>query len=325
MRRLLPSAPIVPLFVGCAFAVLSAGMLTACKPAAPAAVAPVLKKAASVEWSDARESVFPRGGSVFRGPFLAEPLTLTLRNLPAHKLVKVRFKLLVLGSWDGSHAVWGPDLWSLQVRGGQRLFCSTFSNMGSYNGNGPQSFPDDYPWVRNACWSGAESHDTLGFPRTSGFSTEKNLNDAVYAVEAVFPHEGDSVTLDFMGNYGDPRLSQQSWGLADFEYSTVESCAELDDATLARLWNDLASGDPVLANAALWKLAAGGDRAHAYVSDRVAQVEAEVKAGERSSPPVQGEEARRLYRAHRLVRILCGERTSDLCFRIERLLPEYHR
>ena len=306
----------------CAGAIALAAGLSACSSLS---LHGDVENRAGAHWSDSRVASFPKGGKTLRGPFLAEPLTLTVRGLPAHKLVKLRFRLIVLGSWDGSHEVWGPDLWSLQVRGGQRLLCTTFSNMGSYNGNGPQSFPDDYPWVRNSCWAGAESHDTLGFPRSSGFSTEKDLNDAVYLVEAVFPHEGDSVTLDFMGNYGDPRMSQQSWGLADFEITTSPEYAALDNDTLAALWGDLASPDPVKANAALWRLASGGDRSHVYVSDRVAEVEAAIAQGERPVPPVRGAEARRLHRAHRLVRILCGERTSDLCYRMERILPEYFR
>lgn len=307
-------------------AVVTPMFLSGCRSeASPAESAVEARVAPSAVWSDARTGVFPKSGGSYHGLFLAEPLSVTLRDLPAHKLVKVRFNLIVLGSWDGSGPVWGPDLWSLQVRGGQRLMCTTFSNMGAYNGNVPQAFPDDYPWIKNPAWTGAVSRDTHEFPRATGFSTKRDLNDAVYPVEVVFPHEGESVTLDMMGNYGDPRLSQQSWAISDFEFSTAEDFVVADDAALARYWADLASHDAVKANAALWTLAAGGDRVHAYISGQVALIEAEVAKGARPVPPVTGDEARRLHRAHRLVRILCGEGTSDLCFRMELLIPEYYR
>lgn len=293
-----------------------------------APTAPVVKPAATgpvATWSDTRMGAFPKTGRSFRGPFLAEPLTLKLSHLPAHGWVKLKFNLVVLGSWDGSGPIWGPDLWSLQVRGGQRLACYTFSNMGAYNNNVVQSYPDDYPWIGNHAWTGAAAKDTLGFPKNSGFATTPDLNDAVYPVEMLFPHTDEGLTLDFMGHYGDPSLSQQAWLIDDFRYEILTDAPALDSAELPRLWIELGAADATQGTAALWQLVAGGDRTHAYISDRVAELEAEVAAGERAIPPVTGDEARRLHRAHKLVRILCGARTSDLCFRLEHLIPEYHR
>ena len=267
-------------------------------------------------WTDPRPGLTPKGNLQLHGPYLAEPVTAKLSGLPAHKWIRLRFKLIVLGSWDGSSTVWGPDLWSLQVRGAQRLYCATFSNMGSYNGNDPQSFPDDYPWLKNRAWTGADSHDTLGYPRTTGFSTEPDLTDAVYPVETLFPHEAADLTLDFMGNYGDPKRSQQSWAIADFSYELLGDLPPIPPETLTRLWEELGSDDAVLANKAFQALVTGGDGTITHISSRVAEITA-------TEAPPEAADSRRLYRAHKLARILAGEHTSDLCFRIEQIIPEH--
>ena len=274
-------------------------------------------------WSDNRSTRTPDGVTAFRGPFLAEPVTLSLSHLPAHAWVRVRFNLLVIGSWDGSSRVWGPDLWSLQVRGGQRLCFATFGNMGYFVNNNVQSYPDEYPWGRHPDWTGAAGKNELHLPRLGGGSTlENELNDGRYPIEVIFPHSGPSLVLDFNGIYSDSPKDRQSWGVTNLEVHTLSTPTVVPDEALPALWRELANEDAVSANAALWTLVTAGDRANAFITERIAELTDEVKANERGLPPVTGLEALRLHRAHRLIQILSIKGPTP-CFAIDHLIPEY--
>jgi hypothetical protein len=276
-------------------------------------------------WSAATTTRTPTGASpdTFRGPFQAQAVSLSLAQLPAHTWVRLRFKLLLIGSWDGSSPVWGPDLWSLHVRGGQRLMFTSFGNMGAFVNNNLQAFPDDYPWGRHPAWTGATSKDALHFPKLSGGSTlNGELNDSTYPVEVLFPHSAAALVLDFTGIYGDGPQDRQSWGLAGVEVETLSTLPQVDDDALLAQWEQLASADPVRANAALWALVAAGERTNTLITQKVAEVRAEVAANERGLPPVTGLEALRLHRARRIL-VLLNTPGPNACSAIAHLIPEY--
>jgi hypothetical protein len=271
----------------------------------------------------AAASVEASAAAVFRGPFQAQPVTLSLAKLPEHAWVRVRFKLLIIGSWDGSSPVWGPDLWSLQVRGGQRLVFTSFGNMGAFVNNNLQAFPDNFPWGRHPAWTGAASKDTLHFPKMGGGSTlTAELNDSTYPIEVLFPHTAKSLVLDFTGVYGDAPKDRQMWGIGELEVVALSEPAPVDDDALLGLWNELAGEDPVRANEALWALVAAGERASTLIAQKVARVTAEVKANERGLPPVTGLEALQLHRARRILGVL-NSPSPDASFAISHLVPEY--
>jgi hypothetical protein len=285
---------------------------------------PAAKEDANV-WSENGTITLPDGGSGFRGPFQAQPVALSLNRLPEHAWLRLRFKLYVVGSWDGSNRVWGPDLWSLQVRGAQRLFFTTFCNMGDFSNNNAQSYPDEYPWGGQKAWTGAAGKNSLHFPSGKSPTTNgDNLNDGVYPIEVVFPHSGGSLILDFAGIYNDPPNEKQSWGVGDLEVVAMGAPPAVADGELPGLWDDLASGDPMRANTALWKMVTAGDRANTFITGKVAELEAEVNDHKRGTPPVTGLEALRLHRAHRIIRLL-GIQGANPCFRIDHLVPEYFR
>jgi hypothetical protein len=308
-------------------------------------------------WSEPETVIAPGNGKILHGLFLPQPVVISLPNLPDHGWVKLRFKLYIIGSWDGSSRVWGPDLWSLQVRGGQRLFFTTFGNLGNFFNNNVQSFPDEYPWGRNPDWTGAEIKDVLNFPRNGGYSMRAELlNDSVYPMEAIFPHSSNSLVLDFTAIYDDPPQEHQTWGISDLEVTTMKTPPFVEDSAFPKLWEDLASRDPMNANAAMWRLVSAGDRAVTFISEKVkamylapkpmlnqstpqsitlrAMVKhivslyfGQAKPLSISSPgvitaPFSGLEALRLHRAHRVLKIING---NDLGagFKIDHLVPEY--
>jgi hypothetical protein len=274
-------------------------------------------------WSEEKTTTAPGDGGEFRGPFQAQPVALSLSHLPEHAWVKLRCTLFVIGSWDGSNRVWGPDLWSLHVRGGQRLFFTTFGNMGDFSNNNVQSYPDEYPWGRQKAWTGAVEKNVLGFPKEGGASTRPALNDGVYHIDVIFPHARESLILDFAGIYDDPPSEKQSWGVANLEVVAMKEPPALEEGALPGLWDDLAGEDPMQANAALWKMVAAGDRTAAFIAGKVAELKSEIGEPKRDTPPVIGLEALRLHRARRILRVLGVK--GDLRFAIDHLVPEYFR
>lgn len=263
-------------------------------------------------WSEEKVTTAPGDGSKLHGPFQAQPVTLSLSRLPVHAWVKLRFKLSIIGSWDGSSSVWGPDLWSLQVRGGERLIFATFGNMGDFANNNVQSFPDDYPWGRHTAGAGALGKNVLGFPKDGGVSTRDELNDAVYPIEVVFSHSGESLILDFAGIYDDYAPDLQSWGVGNVEIVAMNAPPVLEDSAFPGLWEQLASRDAMQANAALWKMVAAGERALDFIEGRISGIQ-----------PVTGAEGLRLHRAHRVCRLISGKRGHSLNRKIDPLIPEH--
>lgn len=308
-------------------------------------------------WSEPAMITAPGNGKRLHGLFQPQPVVISLPNLPDHDWVKLRFKLYIIGSWDGSNRVWGPDLWSLQVRGAQRLFFVTFGNLGNFGNNNVQSFPDEYPWGRHPAWTGAEAKDVLNFPSDGGYSMRSELlNDSVYPMEAIFPHSSNSLVLDFTAIYDDPPQEHQTWGISDLEVTTMKTPPFVEESAFPKLWEDLASPDPMIANAAMWTLVSAGDRAVTFISEKVKALNLSPKPAH-SQPtsqsitiravvkyivslyfgqakplyvsrhgaitaPFNGYEALRLHRAHRVLKIINGDDLGT-GFKIDHMVPEY--
>src|SRR5438874_9096001 len=97
------------------------------------------RNGADSRWSLKTVSVTP-SGRTFLGPFNRETVTLRLADLPPHTGVTVGFNLFAIGSWAGSDAKGGPDLWEFREAGAARQVSSTFATTGS-----TQSYPWPYP------------------------------------------------------------------------------------------------------------------------------------------------------------------------------------
>ncbi len=259
-------------------------------------------------WSDQAVGV-TFAGKRFHGPFGNQPVSLSVDRLPEHHWVRVTFDLYIVGSWDGSSPVWGPDLWSLSVRRAQRLISATFCAWG-YAGNNEQSFPDDYPHAIHPAWTGGTRQAVVDLP-----GDERPVQSGVYRVEALFPHEEASLVLDFTGAYEDPAKEPQTWGIGDVRVQAFAANLLTDKVALPALWEELASPDSVKANAALWHLVGAGAGASEFIKGQVAQIAETAR--------LSSVDNLRLHRAHRIVRIIGGPGSADLCFRMEHLSNEY--
>jgi hypothetical protein len=137
-----------------------------------------------------------------------QAVELTLQDLPPHQRAKVSFDLLILKSWDGSSPQYGPDRWSLKVKGGPTLLETTFSNNPKLDSD--RSF-QDYPAPNSRPQSGAVAVQKLGY---------RFFGDSTYHLEFSFPHAAGTLTLEFAGDLFEGKgTADESWGLDDVRVS----------------------------------------------------------------------------------------------------------
>jgi hypothetical protein len=122
----------------------------------------------------------------------------------------VSFDLYILKSWDGNNPNYGPDRWSLSVKGGPRLLDTTFSNnhkTGAYDLS-----LQNYPEANSPPQSGATAVNTLGY---------EFYGDSIYHLTFTFPHGGEALVLSFSSSLFEGKgVEDESWGLDNVRVST---------------------------------------------------------------------------------------------------------
>ncbi len=217
-------------------------------------------------WSARQISTTPVGKRRFLGNFGAEKVTLSLSDLPEHRLVRVSFDLLLIHTWDGSSQTYGPDVWELSVDRGQRLVYSSFTNCGFFSVNNAQSFPDNYPCKPHPGWTGAAEKQSLGY--SCGFPREQIPTDAVYHLDLLFPHGADSLRLNFLSHSKDTK-ENESWGLDNIKVQTIASVGHLPADEMNDCWQKLSGSDPVAAFESVWKMTATDDQAVTFIRSKL--------------------------------------------------------
>ena len=160
-------------------------------------------------WSSRPIETTPVGAVRFLGRNVGDETTsLTFHDLPTHTEVSLSFELLVIGDWDGDEVYEPqntPDGFSVSVDGDLLLLQATFST----NIN-PQSFPT--PSSQQG--SGASDINTLGY-----ITPGAGPADAVYELDYLIPHTGDSLSVTFQADLDHPML--ESWGLDNVRVEVV--------------------------------------------------------------------------------------------------------
>jgi hypothetical protein len=183
----------------------------------------------SIAWSslpstDDEPLIFSgEGARRFFGPFGRQSVRLSLKGLPAHKAVSVRFTLLILDSWDGSRYGTGPDRWILDVLGGPWLLETTFCNNDEDSDSTRlplQAFPGTYLFNFNPSRTASLSNNHLSEPRDWNHDGKPFARDANYDIEVVFPHTKNQLTLDFTGA-ASQETNDESWGLETVKVSVA--------------------------------------------------------------------------------------------------------
>lgn len=250
-------------------------------------------------WSDAKIARESDRIPAAHGDFRAQPVSVTTNGLAEHRLLRVRFKLIIKGTWDGNNCGWGPDLLGCRLRGGEQLFLTSFSTVGANSRYYTQSYPDDFPWANHYAFTGATPLSGKPF-ETPEPEYEAAFADAVYEYDMTVPHRGASVTLDFCPLFTDPGTDNQSWAIADYRCEAAPDPVAPDAKTLERLWADMAQPDSPKAVAAMWGFVAAGSHAEAFLLARYE----ELREGGRESGSFNSPEGLRLGRLQRALRML---------------------
>ncbi len=192
------------------------------------------------EWSLDRREITPVEGRTFLGQFSGispeNQVDLTLKDLPTHELLVVRFDLMLFQFWEGLPY----DRWKLQVD--ERLpviETSFFSSHLMEREDRDQLWPDSLPEKPNRVkdlilfvqqnelmhpkFTGATEVDSLGYGQgmedhdspsyrvrqslfggSDSSETDKPLGfDMVYPIEVVIPHRRDTAKLTFSATMGE--------------------------------------------------------------------------------------------------------------------------
>jgi len=216
-------------------------------------------------WSVEETAVSPDGEWAYIGELHNGPAVLTLRDLPEHTFLRIRFDLLILKSWDGAFSGDGPDRVSVKLDDERTLMDASFTIHEGHQRNGvayAQSFPGMHPFEGNPAHCGADVRNVDGLPDTVG--QHPPIGNAVYQLEFCVPHEGNELRLSCEGHLIEVlpenlTIVNESWGIANMEIVTLdESPVQLDAERFAELWRDLGDDDAAKAHKALWELASAG-------------------------------------------------------------------
>jgi len=218
------------------------------------------------EWSDANTDATPKGQRKFLGPFRNQTVSLQLKDLPPHKMLRVSFDLFIIMTWDGaSEGPGGPDLWQLAIAKGPRILRTSFEYSGS---SAKQSFPGEYPGDESDGGTAAAETETLGYRQGPSYPPGK-FADQVYRLSFTLPHTPGSVQLDFTGDLKGAG-TDETWGLTNVVVEVLEAPRKVAAKDLERLWADLDAEDPAISYEATWALVGAGEEARRFLAGKVA-------------------------------------------------------
>lgn len=201
------------------------------------------EKDVSPQWSSSIVSSAPDGRGHCLGFFGIGAVRLQLKDLPTHQFVRVTCDVWAIGSWDGNDSNQGPDLFAIATDDGRII---------AYTSLGPCS-PQAYPGIFTVHSSQPETRSSL--PRT--FDSPRH--DAVYRFDCVFPHNGQSLELRFIGAPDDPP-AHEAWALDNVRV-TLDDVHPPPPSAIPELWDQLASEDASTAMKAAGKLISAKDQA----------------------------------------------------------------
>lgn len=243
--------------------------IAASKAALPQVYASQFDQEIADGWSQQSIGKAPKG-QLFLGDFDNETTSLRVTDLPPHALLRVKFDLYIINTWDGSGiisaagGIAGPDVISVDVEGGPNLLRATFSNLpdtGNFAEDGKrQSYPWPIPSVPVMGGTGASGKHTLGYLFNFGQYGGTPPQDSTYTINCVFPHSAADVLLDFTAR-GLQGRRDESWGIANVSIDALPADAlpTLDESALQSAWTTLLGTDPAASREAFWTLAGRGD------------------------------------------------------------------
>ncbi|MEQ9236488.1 two-partner secretion domain-containing protein [Coleofasciculus sp. E2-BRE-01] len=182
-------------------------------------------------WSNTSTDITPKGNRRFLGQFGSETISLKLDNLPPHEVATVSLDLFIIRSWDGNRPNNGPDIWNLNIEGGQTLINTTFKNYDVIFGNQPediqaQSYPAEYnpsEIVNNPAHKKASEVNTLGYEFFFPSLNQIRAADSVYNLSQDFKHSDNSIQINFFAQLSNADINNESWGIDNVSVSVRSS------------------------------------------------------------------------------------------------------
>jgi hypothetical protein len=204
-------------------------------------------------WSKNNTSATPVENRPFLGPFGSEAVSLTLDDLPEHKLVEISVRLFVIRSWDGYHPQYGHDTWTVAIEDRATLLHTSFGHPD--HARGPQAYPG---------WHG-EDHVPAAtealLENKLGYKFRNKPCDAEYQLDLSLPHQGDSLKVAFSADIEAVGLTDESWGLDSVTVRLLDDFRPAEASQLERWIETVGKRDPVAAYEAYWRIAATGPAA----------------------------------------------------------------
>jgi hypothetical protein len=230
------------------------------------------------EWSEGTPKTTPKGARPYWGNFFPNNSpVLTVGDLPAHKLVRLTYDMLLLKSWDGSSPSFGPSIMDITLGEGDErsLMHATFSNMGMYPGsNNEQTFPDNFLSRPYPAFTLATENQTLGFMQNFGQRGHPYDDDpsSVYHMVMTFPHEAGEIVVKWKTKIKDG--SYKGYGFMNMRVETLPELKTWSENQYKMFWTDL--GRQMTEEAqqfytAKWNLIAAGDGAVAYMEKHLSE------------------------------------------------------
>ena len=265
--------------------------LAAARVALPA-VAGQVDETDGLEWSNRAANNTPEFDRQFRGDFNNDLVTATLDNLRPHEMLQISFQLFILRSWDGmgrtkGNSRIGPDYIRVGLEDGRTLLHASFSNTPVLQGFDDQcnwqGYPSPVPGDKCPFMTGADLKNVLGyFYAGDPHPAQPTRMDAIYTLRMLVPHTANKVVMHFHG-MGLQNKGDESWGVADLKIVPLAKSAtqvpvadmpsatyELldgrkmivphpDASTIGTMLQPASGREPIAAQAAFWRLVAGGD------------------------------------------------------------------
>ncbi len=175
-------------------------------------------------WSNTSTDITPKGNRRFLGQFGNDTISLKLDDLPPHERATISLDLFIIRSWDGNDQNNGPDIWKLNIEGGQTLVNTTFNNHESPMAS--QSYPNEYNplnIVNNPAYEGASEVKTIGYELFLPNISPIRSTNSVYKLSRNFEHSGNLLQINFSPELSNEGINNESWGIDNVRVSVWSS------------------------------------------------------------------------------------------------------
>ncbi|MDP1660283.1 MAG: hypothetical protein Q8L55_00060, partial [Phycisphaerales bacterium] len=161
-------------------------------------------EAPGAQWDSRAHGIAPHGER-FIGPFVSQPATLTLSDIPEHDQLIIDADFYAIGDWAGDAP--DPSKFTFTLDG-QEVLAATFANEDG-SGKRTQSYPVGASARTRLPGTDSSALDALGFPAP----TKNAVGDATYHLRFVVPHSKGAAALKFVASGLGTSGTVGAWGL----------------------------------------------------------------------------------------------------------------